>query len=99
MCSLSLVGDVPTRSDTTFLLISRLECEEVAALLPGFVMFVVTFTSDKVTTNILPGTFYRSNLKDFNRLMKLIWSSAKILSSDHFSVSSIFTLMTMILPR
>ena len=53
MCALSLVGDVPTRFDSTFLFTSRLECEEVAAIVPDFVIQ----HSDKDTTNILPGTF------------------------------------------
>ena len=71
MCPLSLVGDVPTRFDSTFLLASRLECEEIAAVLPDFVIK----HSDKVTTNILSGTFHWSNLKDFNRLMEPMWIS------------------------
>ena len=48
---------------------------------------------------ILPGTFHWSSLKDFNRLMEPIWNSKLILSSDHFSVSNLFHLMTILLPR
>ena len=71
MCPLSLLGDVPTQFDSTFLLTSRLASEEVAAVLQDFVIQ----HSDKVTTNILPGTFHWNILKDFNRLMEPMWSS------------------------
>ena len=94
MCPLSLVADVPTRFDSTFLT-SHLASEEVAAVLQDFVIQ----HSDKVTTNLRPGSFHWNVLKDFNRLMERMWSSTQILSSDHFSVSHLFPLMTMLLPR
>ena len=93
MCPLSLLGDVPTRFDSTFLS-PRLDAKK-CSVLPDFVIQ----HSDRVTTNIFPGNFHWSNLKDFDRLMEPIWSSTQILSCDHFSVSNLFPLMTMLLPR
>ena len=93
VCSLSLVGDVPTRFDSTFLLASRLACQPVAEALPDFVI------KQKISTNILPGTYHWSELEGFNRLMEPIYNSTLILSSDHFSISHLFPLMTMLLPR
>ena len=91
VCSLSLVGDVPTRFDSTFLLTSRLA--QVSETIPDFVI------KQKISTNILPGTYHWSELEGFNRLMEPIYNSTLILSRDHFSISHLFPLMTMLLPR
>ena len=93
-CNLVLIGDVATRFDSTFLMLERLCTLEVAEKLPRFIEQHPT-----ATTNLLPGTHTWKEMEALKDLLKPFYSVTTLLSGDTWTISLLYPLLRLLLPR
>ena len=92
--TLILIGDVATRFDSTFLIMERLCTLEVAEKLPRFIEQHPT-----ATTNLLPGTHTWKEMEALKDLLKPFYSVTTLLSGDTWTISLLYPLLRLLLPR